>query len=496
MAKSSNKGDEDGGEDQLFFVDTQPDEQAHTAIDDDKSKTKDGDDDGDKEQLALPEYINVNLDDPADTQNHRIRVLDGDEKDYTENDSDFVDIDQHGAGPARYFQEEVNKHEYTVCRTCKQTGHLSKDCPHMICLTCGAVDEHRERDCPISLICYNCGGRGHFARVELHNTEAERLKAQLSQMRLAEPSDAGVYDAITVSLSHTRAQACLTLWRIYQYVDAKDFDNKGKAESNNDAELKEVQQIRAEMWCYNCANPGHLGDDCGERRGCPIPLIEPSAFSEQNLTSGPFKNALLGGKKGKSNAARRAKQLDKASGYPSNARIPDRGGPGFEKKRKEKEHLKRLADESSDDSDDYDRFLAELNGIGDGPSKKSRKNRPGQRQRDDLRRKGGRSSGGESGGSGHYSRSSYGRHDADSDRDSLLNSRRRCAVHTNLCLSRLSLRGLKSSEARGTPTDPNRLVAGPRGEVDMAGVEGKERKGKERKGKERKGKEHCISSTT
>lgn len=131
------------------------------------------------------------------------------------------------------------------------------------------------------------------------------------------------------------------------------------------------------MWCYNCADSGHLGDDCGMRRGCPIPLHEPSAFSEQNLISGPFRTAFLSDKKKKkdTNGSRRAKQLEKSSGYPSNTRIPDRGGPGFERRRKEKEYLKRLADESSDDSDDYDNFVASINGVGDGLSKKARANK-------------------------------------------------------------------------------------------------------------------------
>lgn len=66
-----------------------------------------------------------------------------------------------------------------VCQNCKRPGHQASKCPHIIvrrlllmcfisqmltylqCTTCGAMDEHERRDCPLSKVCYGCGRRGH-----------------------------------------------------------------------------------------------------------------------------------------------------------------------------------------------------------------------------------------------------------------------------------------------------------------------------------------------
>ncbi|KAL7415930.1 hypothetical protein BDY24DRAFT_250454 [Mrakia frigida] len=51
-----------------------------------------------------------------------------------------------------------------VCNICKQRGHVQRECTMQICLTCGAVDEHTTRSCPVALVCFACGGRGHRSR--------------------------------------------------------------------------------------------------------------------------------------------------------------------------------------------------------------------------------------------------------------------------------------------------------------------------------------------
>jgi len=64
---------------------------------------------------------------------------------------------------------------------------------------------------------------------------------------------------------------CPEIWRGYLYVDS---DTRLSAPAR---------------WCYNCAEPGHYGDDCPAPRGHPLRLYEPSVFSESIAGHGPCK---------------------------------------------------------------------------------------------------------------------------------------------------------------------------------------------------------------
>jgi protein AIR1/2 len=58
-----------------------------------------------------------------------------------------------------------------VCRNCKKPGHIASRCPHTVCNTCGALDEHERKDCPWSVLCFGCGQRGHrkqVSRADIH----------------------------------------------------------------------------------------------------------------------------------------------------------------------------------------------------------------------------------------------------------------------------------------------------------------------------------------
>lgn len=61
-------------------------------------------------------------------------------------------------------------------------------------------------------------------------------------------------------------QECPTLWRIYQYVNDEErvMIMRSRVEKNHLA-IGEGGEgyIGEEMWCYNCANTGHLGDVSG-----------------------------------------------------------------------------------------------------------------------------------------------------------------------------------------------------------------------------------------
>jgi len=141
----------------------------------------------------------------------------------------------------RYWKES-NGH---LCSICLEPDHQARDCSHQLCLTCGAIDEHTTRQCPVSLVCHSCGSRGHLSR---HCPSSSRSN--------------GVYCARCDSNSHLTLN-CPSIWRAYD-------------EEPND---KPKRVLRA---CYYCGDTGdHFGDECPFRRSTLH--TEPSAFSARSV---------------------------------------------------------------------------------------------------------------------------------------------------------------------------------------------------------------------
>ncbi|WVO16242.1 hypothetical protein L204_103913 [Cryptococcus depauperatus] len=163
-----------------------------------------------------------------------------------------------------------------VCQNCKKPGHQAAKCPHVICTTCGAMDEHERRDCPLSKVCYGCGQRGHF-KSDCPDPVA-RNKRWTGCQRCG-------------SREHTDKN-CPTLWRIYTFYSEtgrKEMLNRKKNAQGWEKEV--IGGESSEDWCYNCAKTGHLGDDCPQRRGSLVRFTAPSAFSHEIASRGPFSDS-------------------------------------------------------------------------------------------------------------------------------------------------------------------------------------------------------------
>ncbi|EGN93064.1 hypothetical protein SERLA73DRAFT_190229 [Serpula lacrymans var. lacrymans S7.3] len=148
----------------------------------------------------------------------------------------------------------------------------------MICLTCGARDEHSTRSCPISKTCFTCGMKGHINR-----TCPNRYSAAAATDKHDDCDRCG-------STNH-KTNECPTLWRIYHYVsdDERLLIIQSRAEKRGFALGQGGEgYIATDEWCYNCGNCGHLGDDCDEVPHIYDIPVESSAFSLHNTTSGPF----------------------------------------------------------------------------------------------------------------------------------------------------------------------------------------------------------------
>ncbi|KAI0082541.1 hypothetical protein K474DRAFT_1767819 [Panus rudis PR-1116 ss-1] len=269
-------------------------------------------------------------------------------------DDDFIDYldyddDRKGPGLVRYFDDvqgtesSPSKPRRVACKNCGEEGHSTKKCPHMICLTCGARDEHSTRGCPVSKTCFSCGMKGHIT-ASCPNRNRRR-------------DDAAMYDDCDRCGSSVHStKECPTLWRMYEYVD----DNRRQ-------EILRIREekvalpigqggegyIASDEWCYNCGESGHLGDDCTEPHVHDIPR-EPSAFSEYNTRSGPFFDASRPEKPSKKSKREKKRDWERdglwADGHGFTAPI-DVGKQGRKKEKKRLEE--RLQATQDDDEGDW-----------------------------------------------------------------------------------------------------------------------------------------------
>ncbi|PFH52703.1 hypothetical protein AMATHDRAFT_107883, partial [Amanita thiersii Skay4041] len=147
------------------------------------------------------------------------------------------------------------------------------------CLTCGARNEHVTRSCPISKVCFTCGMKGH-------------INATCPNRRAIRGTDVDRYnDCDRCGSQQHKMNECPTWWRLYEYVTDKERSSIIRVrEEKKDLTLGAGGEsyISSDPWCYNCGDIGHWGDDCEElphRHDIPV---EPSAFSLNNMLSGPF----------------------------------------------------------------------------------------------------------------------------------------------------------------------------------------------------------------
>ncbi|KAJ8102719.1 hypothetical protein POJ06DRAFT_54405 [Lipomyces tetrasporus] len=149
-------------------------------------------------------------------------------------------------GDGRYFGKLENE-QVLLCINCHQPGHMASDCQVIVCQTCGEQDDHLTRNCPKTKRCSNCNKLGHdsFACKE------RRRDIYCSRCRS----------------SRHGYETCPSIWCLYT------------------TSRKPLRPISA-LFCYNCAEEGHYGDNCPRARPMMQPLIEASVFSAPNLPSG------------------------------------------------------------------------------------------------------------------------------------------------------------------------------------------------------------------
>lgn len=133
-----------------------------------------------------------------------------------------------------------------LCDNCHKRGHHRSKCKTVVCHKCGVVGDHYETHCPTTTICSKCGLRGHMMSA---CTSKSRKRQYCKSCDTFEHGD----------------ENCPSIWRSYI------------------TKVKDQEHVLPVVYCYNCGDDSHYGDECDSARSSRIPNRNGSAFSGTNL---------------------------------------------------------------------------------------------------------------------------------------------------------------------------------------------------------------------
>ena len=119
------------------------------------------------------------------------------------------------------------------CLVCGKAGHMSDYCDALTCATCGNHKDHFTRNCPSTRKCEKCCERGHSRSncpYKVPRLTTSKLECDLCQR-----------------IGHTEDD-CELLWR----TSGRTWES-------------DVPSYSLRLYCYECGNAGHLGNECPSR---------------------------------------------------------------------------------------------------------------------------------------------------------------------------------------------------------------------------------------
>lgn len=137
------------------------------------------------------------------------------------------------------------------CKICQNNEHRTKNCPRTLCTYCGQMKGHHT----------NLGGGSLCSNISIPTRKIEH-EIDMDEF------------CSKCQISGHSLSRCPSIWR--RYISKK-------RNTTNDNTAKPNIPMHT-LFCYNCGNKGHYGDDCPEEKHQEKMKYQSSAFSGKNLS--------------------------------------------------------------------------------------------------------------------------------------------------------------------------------------------------------------------
>lgn len=150
----------------------------------------------------------------------------------------------------RTRQLKTSKKKYK-CKICQNNEHRTKNCPRTLCTYCGQMKGHHT----------NLGNGSLCSNISIATKKVEP------------EVDMNEYCSKCQITGHALSR-CPSIWRIYV---------PKKKNTIKDSTITPNIPMHT-LFCYNCGNKGHYGDECPEEKHKEKMKYQSSAFSGKNLS--------------------------------------------------------------------------------------------------------------------------------------------------------------------------------------------------------------------